>query len=464
MFANCPNCNNEMYISTRYDTSTCLRCGQVVQSVKYLKSREKSLSEDHFQALRQMRRARLARRAKDRRTEIHALRQALHHDSQLVKAHIRLGLVLPDIKERRKHLMIARRLEPDNMEVLTHLSRLHASLSPEQAAKLFGDEAPVKSAETMATETDVMMCPRCRGEMQSDFTAGELQCTYCGYSEALADEQSVDSRSVFSDVSAQVDEGVRWEIGGRLMQCDNCSAQWTYDTRIATHCPYCRSVQVIVRDAENTFRRPDGLIPFQLDRQQARAHIDERLQHWRERVASLFDPNTVKHVDLTAAYLPFWVFDHLIDIRLQTEFDVVAFKPAQINDPRASSDNYYHLGIPAVRSVPTQLTNQLGSYYRRTMHAYTDGILNHPAEIYDIPLDKAVLRARAMMAKSIGTRVHRESNLKYSTDFSEASYQLLLAPVWLAMLYEVDGDTRPALANGQTGKVVLGRTIKAPSA
>ncbi len=40
------------------------------------------------------------------------------------------------------------------------------------------------------------------------------------------------------------------------------------------------------------------------------------------------------------------------------------------------------------------------------------------------------------------------------------SFRLLLLPVWIATLSEVDGDTRPALVNGQTVRVVLGSARK----
>ena len=43
----------------------------------------------------------------------------------------------------------------------------------------------------------------------------------------------------------------------------------------------------------------------------------------------------------------------------------------------------------------------------------------------------------------------------------QMSFTLLLMPVWVITLFERDGDVRPALVNGQTGKVALGKAIKA---
>jgi hypothetical protein len=42
------------------------------------------------------------------------------------------------------------------------------------------------------------------------------------------------------------------------------------------------------------------------------------------------------------------------------------------------------------------------------------------------------------------------------------SFRLLLLPVWIALLTEVDGDMRIGLVNGQAGRVALGKSQKPP--
>jgi len=36
----------------------------------------------------------------------------------------------------------------------------------------------------------------------------------------------------------------------------------------------------------------------------------------------------------------------------------------------------------------------------------------------------------------------------------------MLAPVWIATLYERDGEIRSAVVNGQTGEIALGKAHK----
>ena len=75
--------------------------------------------------------------------------------------------------------------------------------------------------------------------------------------------------------------------------------------------------------------------------------------------------------------------------------------------------------------------------------------------------DKASLEARSKAGDMARVR-HGISGQGY-THIQHMTFQLLLLPVWVATLYEEDGDIRPALVNGQTGKVVLGKPRKPQS-
>lgn len=459
MLGQCPHCGEEIYLSSRRSESICYRCGNLVaHKAVNIPTRSGSLPQAHYQAMMEMRQARNWRREKNRPNEIRSLRRALHYNPRLLQAHLRLGRILPDVRERRKHLLAARRIDPENMEAITLLSRLHAQLTPEQAARFFGDEAPVKAAEQVHTETQEMECPRCRGALRSKPAEGRLECPHCGYQEALPD---ADAR--LSDVQARMAENLgktRWQIGERLMACDHCGAQWAHETRLSTHCPYCQSAHIVLRDSVGSFQQPDGVIPFATDELLAQEAIEKRLERFQSRLRNLFDSQRVKRIVLRPVYLPFWVFDEPIDIRLQTEFDVVGFKHPHVDPRTTTPGRSYDLGICGVKTIPQRYTQQLGRYFRFSMRQYVPGILDHPAEIYEVPLNQAVLRARSLLAMAVGSSVARYTKDIFASDFSGASYQLVLAPVWLGTLYEEDGDVRSALVNGQTRQVVLGRSRK----
>lgn len=457
MLIDCPNCGRKMYLSSRFDDSECFKCHHIVTDPTHFLPTRQHKPEAHFQAYQALRRARQQRHNGNRRGEIRALQQAVRYDPRQLHAHIRLGRILPDKRERRRHLMIARRIDPNNMDAITLLAEMQARMSPEEAAKLFGDDAPVKAVEQVKTQAVELQCPVCRAALKNNPEMGFLECGFCGYSEKW--EEAFITQNTVREKLVETISGTQWEVGERVMTCSACSAQWAHESQLSTQCPYCNSAQIVISDEVGSFQPPHGVIPFEVTEQQALQAINERLLSFGERMKGLLDPNTIKQAVLTAVYLPFWVFDEAIDIQMQTEFDVVGFKSAHV-DPRKARQQgtMYDLGIPAVKTVPSQLTQQLGSYFRHSMVAYQPGVLDHPAEIYEVALNKAILRARTLLARAITSEVAMRYKLIMATDFSHTSFQLIMAPVWLATLHEVDGEIRPALVNGQIGKVVLGQS------
>jgi hypothetical protein len=53
-----------------------------------------------------------------------------------------------------------------------------------------------------------------------------------------------------------------------------------------------------------------------------------------------------------------------------------------------------------------------------------------------------------------------EVTLSVTSVMRPIAFRLALLPIWAAAIRERDGDIRPALINGQTGKVVLGKAAK----
>jgi hypothetical protein len=70
--------------------------------------------------------------------------------------------------------------------------------------------------------------------------------------------------------------------------------------------------------------------------------------------------------------------------------------------------------------------------------------------------------------EQISQQIHADYSHKESSDMAvvvapmiqQMSFRLLLLPVWSATVFEKDGDVRPALVNGQTGRVALGKARK----
>ncbi len=111
------------------------------------------------------------------------------------------------------------------------------------------------------------------------------------------------------------------------------------------------------------------------------------------------------------------------------------------------------------------LADQLDDYDVGAAVAYQPTLLaKYPAALYDIDFDQAALEAQGKVSDHMRSRYgesgERNVEVQVFTSVRQMSFTLLLLPVWVATLYERDGDVRSALVNGQTGRVVLGKAQK----
>ncbi len=238
-------------------------------------------------------------------------------------------------------------------------------------------------------------------------------------------------------------------------------------------CPFCGSRQVIQQDALGTVEQPDGLIPFTLSEDQAKAAIRERLKGVDQRLAGIFGNNKVERATIEGIYLPYWVFDAVLEVS-KTVIDrrssgggsyQRSYTPIQPYTNTKISEGLAGVGVPAVKSPPPALTDQLGEFDLSATVAYEPNLLaKYPASIYDVAFDQASLTVHSLaserMRKRYGQPDSRETEVNVYTSVLQMSFTLSLMPVWVGTLFEEDGDVRSALVNGQTGRVALGKAQK----
>ena len=75
---------------------------------------------------------------------------------------------------------------------------------------------------------------------------------------------------------------------------------------------------MIEQDALNTVEQPDGLVAFTVGEEAGKAAIRERLKGIGERIAGWFDDNRVVNAAVEGVYLPYWVFDALVEVSKTT--------------------------------------------------------------------------------------------------------------------------------------------------
>jgi hypothetical protein len=263
-------------------------------------------------------------------------------------------------------------------------------------------------------------------------------------------------------------------MGARVMACASCGAAQTVSKQtLSDHCRFCGSPRIALRDALDTFDQPDGLIPFRIAQSQAWDAIQERLNGLAQQLMNLLDSNRVKRYHLDGVYLPFWCFDAIAEIRT-TQTTQLALDGG--TSSYSVDDLMSDVLIAAANSPARHVVQRMARYDLKSVVPYAaEWLAEYPAQLYELEVDKASLDARERVAQHMRTRHNRETSDQSMQDsrnrqvnitrvafagVRSMDYRQLLLPMWIATLFEEDGDQRTALVNGQTGQVTFGETIK----
>jgi len=161
----------------------------------------------------------------------------------------------------------------------------------------------------MATEITNYQCPNCTGPMHFDGATGKLKCDFCESIFETAEIEAMYKEKEEKAVEAfAVEEPKPWiEEGLHAYSCPSCGAELICDeTTAATSCPYCGNPSIVPGQMAGALK-PDLIIPFKLEKEQAKAALK---QHYEKK---FFLPKTFmegNHIEeVKGVYVPFWLFD-----------------------------------------------------------------------------------------------------------------------------------------------------------
>ena len=254
----------------------------------------------------------------------------------------------------------------------------------------------------------------------------------------------------------------------RVYGCPNCGAQVIADaTTAATHCPYCGNVVVMEGQLSGDFK-PDYLIPFQIDKDEAVAGFKKYIttEKYVPKVFSAQDhPEDIKGV-----YVPFWLFD--ADVDVDAWFDAENVRMWADRDYEYVETEYYELhraGRIAMRHVPVDGSRKMLDELMESIEPYdfskavpfqTAYLAGYLADRYDVGYaecaDRANGRMKTSAMESIRATTHsynRVSVRQENFDWKHAKITYALYPVWLLQT-SWQGKNYLFAMNGQTGKFV----------
>lgn len=307
--------------------------------------------------------------------------------------------------------------------------------------------------------TATFKCPACGGYLEFDPQGQRFQCPYCGatFNENELHQQSETKEAQAAGQSASL----------RSYHCQSCGAEIiTDDTTAAARCYYCHSPVVMTDRLTDEFR-PDGVIPFQLDRKAAedkfRRFVESK--HFIDR--NFF--NTQQMEDFSGVYYPYWFANIEGDASFDgqgTMVDVIHGHQKTITKTRYYSVrrtgklSFRNLVRKALSKADTKLSDGIHPYHLEEEKPFAMGYLSgFLAEKRDIEADKVkpeMVREAEGYARTLISKREKYDTLKGDTTFSPTRTKLryMLLPAWV-LTYKGGADGKPYyyMMNGQTGAV-----------
>lgn len=484
----CPKCGNPLHLNNAAGMFSCTHCGfKRPETLDEASARLRERGQRPNVALTT--RVSVDPRARslfdsgqddlwrgDKDAAIRAFQQALDIQPDFADAHLWIAKISTDPRVQRDHLGDILAHDPGHVEALRLLMVLDGELTPEEAERSRADHTPVveQVSGAVRTEMTTLICPVCGGGLTVDEANGRVVCRFCGHTAPLEDTRhaSAGSEALGAALLKRRAQKVKWVVGERILHCSRCGAERTIPAgRLSTVCPFCASTHVIQQDALDSIEQPSSLVPFTVSEEAAQAAIRERLKGVGERLAGWFDDNKVARATMEGVYLPFWVFDALAEVSRTTVDKRTPNSYGQDKTIRPyenvkMTDGLVGISVPAVKSPG--FLDVLGAFDTSAAVAYEPKLLaKYPAALYDIDFDEASLVARSLVSEQMRRRHGQGSGnnveVQVYTSVLQMTFTLFLMPVWVATLHERDGDVRPALVNGQSGTVTLGKAQKAPA-
>ena len=326
-----------------------------------------------------------------------------------------------------------------------------------------------RGGQGLEPEATVVRCPRCGGALHYEPGATAVVCPYCGHPLGLRETNLLEAEArLVGDMKLQRRyQGRAWGDVQRIVRCQSCGAELTMTRHLARQCAFCGSTTVLAEDNRRTFERPDGFLPFKLDEPQATAVIHEAQHSGLRGLKTRLTGQEDQPVALQPIYLPFWVFDGFVEVRAWTTGGFGQPAPPGGSTPSADLMMFDNLLFSGVLVPDPAFLKRVFPFDLSTLVPYEPRLLaDWPAALYHLDVEGvaedacetmialARRRAEPLVAPALSGHTH----VRRSFQVTSATYQLVLLPVWVALLRSRD-KRRLGLVNGQAGRVAFGPLV-----
>ena len=293
-----------------------------------------------------------------------------------------------------------------------------------------------------------VLCSNCSGKLIFNPASQQLECAACGskfYPEDVKDINA-DIHSKYYDT--------------RVYTCAHCGAEViTSDTEVSTFCVYCGNPSInFTRISKEC--RPDGIVPFQITREQAIENVKLKFQK---------NPIIPKEVKTKAVpenfrgiYVPYWV--------INARFTEADYLSGMVKNNKRDEKRYYQrAGKCSFANVPIDGSSILNDEVSMKLEPfifndakdfdedYLNGFYSNTSDMtYTELRESAANRCHKLfLDETLTTIPGKKPKLEdsiYWIDIQDDPLYMMM-PVWF-FTFKYKEKPYTILVNGQTGKVV----------
>jgi DNA-directed RNA polymerase subunit RPC12/RpoP len=309
-------------------------------------------------------------------------------------------------------------------------------------------------------------CPSCGAAMEFDSTSQSLKCGGCGTTISV-EEYERQYGEQYKNKEQHTDANMK------VYHCQSCGAELVADEYTsATICSFCGNPS-LVEDRLNGSFEPKSVIPFKIDREQAKQIYRGWVKKGPLTPKSLSTSSTIEKI--SGVYVPFWLYD--FDARSQMEAKAEKVRTERHGDTEYIYTDHFHVyrdvaaqfeKIPADASekMADDTMDKLEPFKYEELVPFSMPYLSgYLSERYNYTDEDMKSRVGKRVDKYI-TDITRGTINGYSSvsvmknDISKNNKhnEYVLLPVWM-LNYRYQGKDFQFVLNGQTGKIVADRPV-----
>ncbi len=318
-------------------------------------------------------------------------------------------------------------------------------------------------------------CPCCGGAIAFDSDIQKMKCPYCDTEFEMSALEQLDK-----DLASDKADEIEWDLGQtnewsnseiegmRVFICKSCAGEIIGDENMAaTTCPYCGNNVVVMGQFAGGLK-PDLVIPFKLDKDDAKKAMAEHLKGKKLLPRVFKEENHIE--EILGVYVPFWLFS--ADAEASARYKGVRTRAWSSGNYRYVENSTYsatregtlrfeNIPVDASSKMADDLMDSLEPFdYRAAVPFQTAYLAGYMADKYDVSSEDSQERSNtriktSSLAKLSGTltgysSVSTESS---SVKLTNTSAKYALLPVWVLNTKWQDKNYTFAM-NGQTGKFI----------